>query len=338
MTRQKREEYKLYNEGLKLGFIRETYRETTQIHVKRLLSNAYDMEMALNKDLANFNFEQTEEFLKSLNKKSVQSLYSTLSYLRRYVNYAIKKGYVPTRINYCNLFRGSEMLRKYVNFVAENIVDDEDDNLLGKYITRDELHNIIDFCYNPQDAALFGLLFEGVMGIEHEEIRNLRPLDCNLETGEITLTRRLINEEKQEKELVTRKIIIKDSIILSVLEGAIEQKIYEKNNGMNDHLRTKRFELANTGYVFRVSGRGDCGRIKTVNINNRLKKIAILYDNQFLNPKNIWISGQIDYAKALKKQLEIKELNRKYYEMINKRFGYDSKYWHTTKTRIIKYI
>lgn len=331
MTRLKREEYNLYNEELKIKFIEENYSKATQIHVKRLLSSAYDMEVALGKDLCNFNFEQAEEFLKNLNKKSVHSLYSSLSYVRKYVDYAIEKGYSPTRINYFNLFRGSDMLRNYINDIAENVVDKNSKlgEHIGKYVTRRELHEIIDFCVNAQDGALFGLLFEGAMGTGHEELRNLKKEDVNLETGEVLLTR---------DDGTTRTITIEDSNILMVIEDAITQEIYEKNNGINEHLRTPRFELADNPYVFRVSGRGDYDRIKTVNINNRLKKIAELYDNPFLNPKNIWISGQIDYAKRLKEELNLKELDKEHYIMINERFGYSPKYWYVTKRRILEFI
>lgn len=330
--RAKREEYLLYNEKLKLTFIQENYKKVTHNNVKRLLSNAYEMETALQKDLSNFNFKQAEEFLKSLNRKSVQSLYSTLSYVRKYVDYAIEKGYVPTRINYFKLFRGTKMLNNYINIVAENLVDNKANEIFGKYITRDELHNIINFCINPQDGALFGLLFEGVMGIEYEEIRNLKKKDCNIDSGEIILTR------EREKEIITRKIQVKDIEVLNILEDAIDQRIYLKNNGLNDHLRTPKFELAITPYVFRVSGRGDYNKIKSTNICNRLKKMADAYGNPFLNPMNLWISGQIDYAKELKKKLQIIDLDKNYYEIINDRFGYDKQYWHTTKRRIINYI
>lgn len=333
MARKKRDVYTLYNEELKMAFIEGNYNENTHNNVKRLLSNAYEMEVALGKDLSNFNFEEVEEFLKGLNKKTVQSLSSTLSYLRKYTDYAIERGYVPTRINYFNLFRGTEMLREYVNIVAENVVDEDSKNGsdFGKYVTREELHNIINFCINPQDGALFGLLFEGVMGVDHDELRNLKKKDCNIDTGELLLTR---------DDGTTRTIAIEDSEILMVLEDAIDQQTYEKNNGNNDHLRTPRFELADTPYVFRVSGRGDHDRIKTTNINNRLKKMAQDYDNPnpFLNPQNIWISGQIDYAKRLKRELELDELSRTHYEKINERYGYDKQYWYTTKQRIAHLI
>lgn len=335
-------EYNLYNKELKLSFIEEKYENNTQKQVARLLGNAYNIEKALGKDLSNFSYEEIEEFLKSLNRKTVQSVSGDVSFLRSYIDYAIEKGYVPTRINYLKLFRGSEMLSKYVNKVAMNMVSDNSVMDLGSYITRNELHRIIDFCENAQDGAIFGLLFESAYGVALEELRNLKKTDCNIETGEITLTRKVKNKETQEEEAQTRKIIIKDRHILYVLEDAIDQRVYEKNNGVNEELRAPRFDLADTDYVFRVSGRKGNEPINPVSINNRLKKIAKLYDNPFLNPKNIWISGQIDYAKTLKNELfpndKIEDLERDFYEIVNSRFGYSERYWYTTKRRIKNYI
>ena len=336
MSMEKKEGCKLYNEELKTVFVNENYKESTRMHILRLFSHAYDMEVALDKDLANFNFNEVEELLKSLNRKTVQSVYGAVSFFRKYVDYAIVKGYVPTRINYFKLLRGSEMLNKYVNEVAKNIIDKNSEETLGSYITRKELHRVMDFCINPQDGAIFGLLFEGGYGVELEELRNLKRQDCNLNTGEITFTRVVYDGEVET--ISKRKIIIEDMQILSVIEDAINQKTYEKNNGINKKLRTPRFDLAENDYVFRVSGKKEDSPIKTLNINNRLKKIATLYDNPFLNPKNIWISGQIDFAKKLMKELNLEELEREHYELINERFGYDKQYWHTTKSRISNYL
>ena len=250
----------------------------------------------------------------------------------------IEKGYSTTRINYLDLFRGTKMLEKYVHFVAENIVDTEKTEgnqlNLGKYITREELHRVMDFCYNAQDGALFGIMFEGAYGVALEEVGRLKPTDCNLNTGEITLTR----TDKETGKLINRTIQIDDRRVLDTLEDAIKQKVYDKNNGLNEDLLTPRFDLSNSEYLFKISGRDDNSPIKPMNINNRIRKIALLYDNPFLNPVNIWISGQIDYGKRLMKELNLKELETKHYEMINDRYGYDKEYWYNTKRRISSYM
>ena len=332
------EDCKIYNEEFKKKFIEEKYEIATHITLIKIFEKAYTMESGLNKDLSNFNYEEIDQLLRSYNRKTLQSVQSVVSFLRQYIDYAIEEGRVPTRINYLKVFRGQEFLSRYVNYVSENLVDMDDHGViksnisLGKYITRRTLHDMMDFCVNAQDGALFGILFEGAYGVGLEEIRNLTIDDCNFDTGEIILTR----TDKNGK-INRRTIIIEDKEILYTLEEASMQLTYEKNNGFSTpNMKSLNTNLPKTKYIFRAKHSTD--RIKTSTINARIKKIAKMYQNHFLNPRNLWVSGQIDYAIKLKKQLNKKVLERTDYEMINRRFGYEEEYWYTTKKRISEYI
>ncbi|KNF08673.1 phage integrase family [Gottschalkia purinilytica] len=317
--------YKLYNEDLKSEFIQK-YGKTTQKQVTRLLSKCYDMESKLNKDFSSFEFSEVRDFLLSLNKKSIHSLYTTISFLRSYVDFAIEKQKLCSRTNCLNCFKGTQTLEQYINNVAENLVDSEGDIELGKYITRQELYNIINFCVNPQDGALFGVLFEGAT---LEEARNLLIKDCDFENSKITFTK---------DNGITRTRTINDHFIMNILKDAIKQERYEKNNGLNEGLRTPSFILIKTEYVFRASGKTKADKIQASTLNNRLKKIASTYGNPFLNPTNLWISGIIDFAKKLKAKLGVEKLQTNHYQFINKEYGYNESYWSVTKMKIKNYI
>jgi hypothetical protein len=77
-------------------------------------------------------------------------------------------------------------------------------------------------------------------------------------------------------------------------------------------------------------------------ISSRLTKIKKWYGNNFeyVNPTNVWISGQIYFAMQYTKEhnLKAENLKRQDYMTINRHFGYAEQYWHVTKKRILKYL
>lgn len=326
-----KEERKFYNEDIKLLFL-DNYEEGTKVNYSRILSRASMLEGFYKKDIATFNFVELDEFLKSQIFTSFQAVHIYVSCVTNYTEFCKDKGYFGLNENSFNWARGiggAEQLDKYIYKQARD----------RQYITREELYQIMDFCANAQDSIIFGLLFEGVKGRKGiEELVNLREDDIRfidneegIEIAELTLTYTNKDEEQE-----TRTLIIEDKTIIRYLQWAIEEEVYEKNNGINDHMRVPTYELARTEYLFKVGGREEIGKIKEQNLYNRLNKISKIINNTFLNPKNIWVSGQIDMGKKVKAEKGGRELVREDYEKINSRFNYDR--WHTTKTRVKNYI
>jgi integrase len=310
-------------EGLKERFLSQ-YDENTRRMYKYVLGKSNDMEEQLDKDVCNFTFEEADLLLYGFNAKSWQSIATQKTIFARYVDFAISEGYVPTKINYfSDSLIGNDTLEKYINKTA----------MEHKYITFDQLNEIEGFCENPQDEINFELLYFGVKGENGEELVNLEIKDVDKENNQLTLTR---NDG-------TQRIIEVPERVIEKIHDAIEQKQYKKSNGVVDEsVRTPEFEIIETKYILRVAGRERLGRVDPQIISSRLKKICAWYGDFFehLNPTNVWVSGQIYYAKQYMKKngLKPEELKRQDYMTINRHFGYDEKYWFTTKNRILKYL
>lgn len=328
---RKREERKLFNEAIKNEFLGR-YEEGTRVHYSRILSRTNTLEEFYDKDIAQFNFIQINQFLKSQILTTFQAVHIFVSCIANYTEFCKEKGYFGLNMDSFNWARGiggADGLNEYIYKQAKDSV----------YITRKELHEIMDFCGNAQDSIIFGLLFESVKGRKGiEELVNLKEDDIEfkdnedgVEVAELTLT-----YTTKEEEQATRKLIIEDKVIIRYLQWAIEEEIYQKNNGDNEHMRVPTYKLAKTGYLFKTGGREELKAIDQQNIYNRMNKISKLIGNTYLNPKNIWVSGQIDMGKEIKKEKGGKELTKYDYELINSRFNYDR--WHTTKTRIKNYV
>lgn len=331
-----KEERQLFNKEVKEMFLNR-YNEETQIHYSRYLSWAYDMETYFGKDLADFTYSQLVEFLKSTNVTTIQGMHTILSCISNYIDFATREGLSEQPVNWARTINGSDELEGFLNYQSKQ----------HKYIDREELHELMDFCYNPQDAVIYGLLFEGVLGRSGlEELTGLKESDIDFKNNRLTLRYTedvdIVGENGAVYEVKSvpksRFITIEDSYIMETIKDAIDQDVYYKNNGDYEHLRTKSFELAHTGYVLRISGREELGKISEQNIYNRMKKMSKAYGNNFLNPKNVWVSGQIDYARKLLKEKGKEELDTDDYKEINQRFGYSEELWYSTKRRIKNYV
>lgn len=344
LEKGKGHEYKLYNFDLKKKFI-EQYDENSQQNYTRYLSKVFDMEKNLDKDLANFYIGEVEDYLKGLNITTKQSLFTILSIITKYIDFAINKGFVPSKINWAKTISGSEELEKYISKMAQD----------NAYITRDQLHGIMKYCYNIPDRAIFGLLFEGfsikdIVHIKEKDIKidmvnNIATINLNYH-----LTKIQKDDEGDKKEVVTKSvernnIKITDERIVAALRDTTGKELYYKNNG-DTTSKCPHFKLHETGYLIRTAGRATYGDImKSQNIYKRMKSLLEKYyrsenklDTRFLKPTNIWASGQIDYAKKIKRELGIKELTTEHYKQINRRFGYNEALYYNTKRRIKDYV
>lgn len=316
----------LYNEELKVAFL-EQYVEGTIRNYRRYFLKASKMEEALEKDLCKFSLEELGQFLKYMNTTTIKSLQTILCAITNYIDFAIQHGYLESKINWAKTFGASDMVH-YVNKIA----------IESKFITREELYLLMDYCENTIDGCIFGLLFEGIKGETGlEDLVNLKRTDIQIDVELDLATIKLANG---------RVIEISDSTIVYYLSDALEQEFYKKTNSLGIE---KQYKFSDTEYLFRVAGQESSGAIKEQNLYNRLKKMRMQIGNQviqtaFLNPTNIWVSGMIDYAKNMIREYarnndgENKELNTNDYKIINRRFGYNEDLYHTTKTRIKDFV
>jgi integrase len=329
---EKIESETVFNYDLKKDFLSKISFGTQNMYWYVLKKVSKIAEMEYQKDVCNFNYDEFTLLLSGLKAKSLNSLYTQLSIITKYIDFAIP-GYSQTGINYGYSFTGSETLEKYV---SKSYAD-------NKYITFEQITEIIEFCDNPQDAICFALLYYGAFGEELEELTNITVKDVDFKNGIITLKKHIKNNNGI-LELKTRQIEVPDSII-TLIEDAINQVEYKKNNGeelnyTTDATTPPYFKMYPSEYIIRKAGKKDSKPTRGT-VADRIRRICADLGYNKLNPTNIWISGMIHYAKQYIAERCISDpstLERQDYITINKYFGYGEQYWHVTKTRILKFL
>jgi len=311
-------ERNLYNEEFKKKFVNAQYTGRTNDYYIYVLSLASKIEENFGKDLYEFNDEEYDILLSNIKTNSLNSLISINIIYSKYVEFAMSEGLVKHRINYPSLVNPQD-LKTYVGKIVKE----------KRYInTREDFEIVIGLLYNPQDRALFGLLYEGVKGANGiEELQNLKKTDCNITNNTLTLTR----------DNGTQRQVVVSEYTMELIQEAIEDNEYYKNNGDGDHLRNPFTPLAQTEYVLRPSGIKKINKVTQQGIIRRINNLKEWFDYPFISITNIWVSGQIAASKNKKEELG-RELSRQEYIEIAEKFGFGEAYWFNIKRSVIDYI
>ncbi len=218
-----------------------------------------------------------------------------------------------------------QQLKKYIKQTA----------IKNQYLTQEEIYDVALNCSNAQDGIIPVLLFEGV-SIQNNliELLNLKHEDIDQEKGTITI----------KHGEFPREINVGNEKFFEALEDAKEQTDYLQRR-KSDFLKTDVMPLIESEYVIRAVNRNCTASEYAPDpqlVRSRIKRLREDYDNHFLTATNLWISGQIHYAKELQEELEmsqdISELTSEHYKMINARFGFKEVYHYKTKERIKGYL
>lgn len=275
----------LYNEDIKTRFLSERYSEVTAKGYRQIFGKTFSTESFLKKDLYDFSYSEIKEVLDGLGAKSTASLSKSKTIIKKYIDWAIYEGYRTSAIDMIDLFSKKD-LKKSVNRV-------------NKFIrNREELYQICDQIYNPQDACLIALLYEGVRGRTEnestfEELKNLKVEDVNVAKNMLRLTK---------NDRTNRPLVVHEKT-MQIIKNAIDEEFYYQDNG-NSVAPTAKRVLNKTQHVLRTVQREDSGeQISTQAINSKFKKIKIWADRPYLNPTVVYQSGQIDRLNALKNEL-----------------------------------
>ncbi|WP_039230510.1 tyrosine-type recombinase/integrase [Clostridium haemolyticum] len=251
-------EEKMYNEDIKNRFIDYFYdNEQTKESIKRTfyLTNCY-MESDLDKDVYDFNKYEIENLLKSFKATSEGSLGVRLAHLKKYIDFCISMGIRANAINFC------DSITNLKDYVVRNMDK-------YKYITREQLYNICETIPSAQTAIIFILAFEGIVGKDKCEMRNLKIEDVDFENRTITV-RAYDEVNPRTGEIVYKpERVLKnvDSRTLQYIQDAINETVMvlpenksftspeievEKMRGARDE-RNRIFYLVKTDYVLRKS-------------------------------------------------------------------------------------
>ncbi|WP_370876299.1 phage lytic cycle repressor MrpR family protein [Neobacillus ginsengisoli] len=105
----------MYNREFKNSFLAEYAASTRRVDEVRF-KKASIFEEKAQKDLYDFTFEEAEEFLYSLNAKSLRSIQNHISRLRIYLDFARQQRRSINEINYYKYLGKKENATKYLRW------------------------------------------------------------------------------------------------------------------------------------------------------------------------------------------------------------------------------
>ena len=204
-TKQDREEYTYeIDRELKTGFLEEMelLSSDAMMNLAKIVMRKVDeYEEIIGKAIYNYTIEMYKDILGHFRASSVSTLNSYFSIIKKYAEYAMDK---RDGVNLDYRLITSKEMEKLVNKVAHD----------DRYITREQLMDLISNAINPQDMAIFILLFEGIRGKDYEDMRFLKTSHIDFETGIIHL---------QDKD-----VVIEDKYSLAIIKEATRQTEYIK--------------------------------------------------------------------------------------------------------------
>ena len=285
-----------------------TLNKNTSKTVKGTLLKVDGFEQKLNKSVYNFSLQEANELIESeFSFKSIASVRTNISYIRRYINYCMEHNF--TNINQFNL------ITDFKQYVDKNAME-------NKYLTYEQLTEIEDKLVNSCDKCMLELLFGGV---KPDECVNLRIKDIDFKERSIILT---------DKNGSQRKVFGFTDKCFELLRNTTEQTSYLLNNGTNVNRKNPN-KVANNGlgiralpfpkseYVFKVAG----GTIENEPMRKRglQDKVRIVRDwvnNPYITVTNLYLSGILYGAYLIMKEKNVKELDRYTVAQLTDRYNY----------------
>lgn len=305
--------------NLKRRFINR-YAEVNHNNIKNIICSpiVQSMEKAMNKDLYEFN---PEEILTVIGDVSGTGLYSKQTGLNRrsviskYIDFALKEGYLTTGINFARLITPEEI---------EKLVSDK--VIKNKFISKEELIYIVDMLDNAVDAAFLMLLFEGIKGKQLAEVRHLKIQDIDFENKILKL---YDNDGSTRNRKVSQKLV-------DILFEAYLQREY-KNISKKGIEKT--YQLPQSDYIIRNCTKETDKPASYGTLTNRfniIKNRAI--GNPYLTITSIWESGMIYYTKTIIKERNLEKLTIEHYKEISQWAGRSEKSYFSTKRVVELFI
>lgn len=228
---------RLYNKDLKLAYINNYFgEEDTKTTILHLFLKSSEMEKQYNKDVYAFNDKEISSLLQYLKRDNVMSLRKDVSMFKNYVNWSIVNGQRGEYENGENRFEIFQKTEDMTEYVSKRKVK-------NKYLTKEELNDLIDYLANPVDQAIVLALYEFIGGEQLHELRNLTIADV----------------ERAEKNNNTLELVDVDGKIrytkvsiklIELFKEAYRQKEYLYNNGFSQRIESK--TLAETNYIIRL--------------------------------------------------------------------------------------
>lgn len=307
----------LYNPELKNAFLQTYDNPKTANTVKHTFMVACQLEQQFETDVKDFSKEQLIELWLWLSKDTPSAVTIARTHVSKYIDWCISNGHLISAINNASMFKTKD-LSKYANQMS----------VQNKWIkNRQELYEICDECYNPQDAVIIALLYECVWGRPEKEDRfeaiiNLTIDGCDFENNEIITT---FNNGTRRGYKVHPKT-------MELVKEAYEQEYYYPRNGHGAAGKTEKSPLIKNQYIVKPIERRDNASDKALCglINSRIARIAKIIDKVYIKPTNIFQSGYCDKCRELEEKQG--ELTKSDYRGLCKQIGRSEDLWFTYKT------
>lgn len=292
----------IYNEKLKLDYLKTFENEATRETLKYLFYKTYSTENAFGKDLCNFSIEEIGKAIQATDPLNVSSAKTKGRVLSSYITWCMDNGYSD--------HVGIHPMKGIDPSWYESLTFNK-----KLYLTEDDIRELIDHqLVNPQDWATLVLLFEGVLGHDLSEMLNLTRKDINFDTGELKL-----RDDKYGERTLTLSETNRE-YILRVLNSALEEKQYQQKNGTSES-RTPVVPLVDNDFVIRSAARRtiSADRADKHTVYRRLTTISDMFDIPYLTAKNIEKSGMLRMARDLYERDG--ELDTEQFREIAQKFG-----------------
>ena len=297
----------LYNPEVKEQFLEHVGEDSAATYL-RILAISADHERQIGVDLFDMNLQELADVMYAVNPLTVNAVRSNISYTRRYIDWAIKRGYTKSNIN---PLRGIDHTwgKQFIDYSKK------------LYLSEEELFEHEEDLVNGQDAFVLRALFSGLYGDGLSELLNLKIEDIKYQSKII----KLYDDSKGERELTFLEDNQEKDFerLYSLAEEAHGQSKYLNKNGTAENIRRLTSELIDSPFILKPSKTRNSGEIRVSNhvIYRRLGNISEMFEIPYLTTKNIWKSGQIKMAKDLLERDNTNKLDIKHLVEIAIRFN-----------------
>ena len=165
----------MYNNNIKEEYLSKL-NSVSEYMLRNLFSKSELYEDGKGKDICDFIEDEIIEFLHGLFSTSSVTLLSYVSMLRMYTQWCCDNNINADHINHFDMIT-VDMVNSCVNKMI----------MESKYITLEDLENVMEDIVNVCDKALIYALFYGICGENCVELTNITTNDINFTTQEIKL-------------------------------------------------------------------------------------------------------------------------------------------------------
>jgi hypothetical protein len=248
------------------------YNEPTIPVLEMWFNKVAPIEKTTGKDLAEFTRDEIINLYKSFNLRSKQTLLTATYFFFNYYNWCLSEKYVTNTIN--------QFDPNMIKSVIDEAIPIE---LLGdKYYRKQEMYDYIDMVYDPVNKFILYAPFRGCLGAEGEDIIHLKLSD--------------INEETKTVNLYSGKILKVDDLFIKLAKEADKQMLYQPDKEAINYYG--RLSYDESSYIIKTCRtKSKDTPVRYPILQQKIRLIKKQTGNRFINLKNSYDNGLINYIK-----------------------------------------